>query len=389
MSIIVKKYIKLHLNQNEKKHYVSLYFRCSASLAIWYIMFLFKESWADRILECSGDGKLGYGGDSASFDIFVKNETNFVGIIDMIQVDLEKDFDDEKFDATLRLGDFQIIAKKYNQCLQENIPYFYLIYLSNDKIVLERELAYVNCIFPKKWINYVKVAYEKEGPYYREAERSSPELNWFFWLYFRLHTFDKILEYYNWYKQDGKIPEAVTVEEACRIIEASEPLKVDKEPFYLIKNDLGAIEVRKSILSLRHVLLGRAEDGTYEIKDECGIGVFDFLEEFALGFSPERFLQEHEDADSGEEFYAIHGHIEIICSKDKNFILLNLGKAPYEFEYIERERARYFERTEVEMPLYEFVAKMIYWAALKAKQSPAIYFTQQDDGALVIRENQQ
>ena len=41
------------------------------------------------------------------------------------------------------------------------------------------------------------------------------------------------------------------------------------------------------------------------------------------------------------------------------------------------------------MPLYEFVAKMIYWAALKEKQSPEIYFTQQDDGALVIRENQQ
>ena len=67
MSIIVKKYIKLHLNQNEKKHYVSSYFRCSASLAIWYIMFLFKESWADRILECSGDGKLGLGGDEATF----------------------------------------------------------------------------------------------------------------------------------------------------------------------------------------------------------------------------------------------------------------------------------------------------------------------------------
>ena len=389
MSVIVKKYIKLHFNQNTKRYYVSSYFRCSASLAIWYIMFLFRESWPDKILECSEDGKLGFGGDEATFDIFVKNGTSFVGIIDMIQVDLEKDFDDEKFDATLRSDDFRIIAKKYNQCLQENVPYFYLIYLSNDRIVLEKELADVNCIFPKKWITYVKVAYEKEGPYYREAERSSPELNWFFWLYFRLHTPEKILQYYDKFKNDGKIPEAVTIEEVCRIIEASEPLKVDKEPFYLVRNDAGAIEVRKSILSLRHVLLARSQDGSYGIKDECGIGVFDFLEEFALGFSPERFLQEHEDADSGEEFYAIHGHIEIICSKDKNFILLNLGKAPYEFEYIERERARYFERTEVEMPLYEFVAKMIYWAALKEKQSPEIYFTQQDDGVLVIRENQQ
>ena len=104
-----------------------------------------------------------------------------------------------------------------------------------------------------------------------------------------MHTPEKISQYYNKFKEDGKIPEAVTVEDVCRIIEASEPLKVDKEPFYLIKNEAGAIEVRKSILSLRHVLLERAQDGSYEIKDEYGIGVFDFLEEFALGFSPERF----------------------------------------------------------------------------------------------------
>jgi hypothetical protein len=388
MSIIVKKYIKLHLNQNEKKHYVSPYFRCSASLAIWYIMFLFRESWADRILECSEDGKLGLGGDSASFDIFVKNGTSFVGIIDMIQVDLEKDFDDEKFDATLRLDDFRIIAKKYNQCLQENVPYFYLIYLSNDRIMFARELADLDCIFSKKWINYVKVACEKEDFYYREVERSSPELNWFFWLYFRLHTPEKISQYYNDFKEDGKIPEAVTVEEVCRIIKASEPLKVDKEPFYLIKNEDGAIEVRKSILSLRHVLLERAQDGSYEIKDECGIGVFDFLEEFALGFSPERFLEEYEHAAFSEEIHATHKHIEITYSKQENVIRLKLGKAPYEFEYIERDRDRYFECRLFEMSLYEFVALMMYWRALKEKQSAEIFFTQRDDGALVIREEQ-
>ena len=388
MSIIVKKYIKLHLNQKEKKHYVSPYFRCSASLAIWYIMFLFRESWADRILECSGDGKLGYGGDEATFDIFVKNGTSVVGIIDMIQVDLEKDFDDEKFDATLRLDDFRIIAKKYNQCLQENIPYFYLIYLSNDRIVLERELADLDCIFPKKWINYVKVAYEKEGPYYREAERSSPELNWFFWLYFRLDNYSEILQYYNKFKEDGKIPEAVTVEDVCRIIEASEPLKVDKEPFYLIKNEAGAIEVRKSILSLCHVLLGRTEDGSYGIKDECGIGVFDFLEEFALGFSPERFLEEYQEIQSANEIHATHKHIEISYSKQENVIRLKLGKAPYEFEYIERDQDRYFECRLFEMSLYEFVALMIYWRALKENAAAEIFFTQRDDGALVIRESQ-
>jgi hypothetical protein len=40
------------------------------------------------------------------------------------------------------------------------------------------------------------------------------------------------------------------------------------------------------------------------------------------------------------------------------------------------------------MSLYEFTALMIYWGALKEKAAAEIFFTQRDDGALVIREVQ-
>jgi hypothetical protein len=155
----------------------------------------------------------------------------------------------------------------------------------------------------------------------------------------------------------------------------------------LIKNDASKIDVRKSILSLRHVLLERDHDGSYRIKDECGIGVFDFLEEFAMGFSPEWFLEEYQEIQSVDEIHATHKHIEITYSKQENVIRLKLGKAPYEFEYIERKRDSYFECRLFEMSLYEFVALMMYWRALKENAAAEIFFTQRDDGALVIRES--
>ena len=96
--------------------------------------------------------------------------------------------------------------------------------------------------------------------------------------------------------------------------------------------------------------------------------------------------EEYKHAAFSDEIHAVHKNIEIIYSKQENVIRLKLGKAPYEFEYIERERDRYFESRLFEMSLYEFVALMIYWRALKENSAPEIFFTQRDDGALVIRE---
>ena len=384
MQLLIKKYNKYKLQLNRKKVYVYESSQGNNNPDDWYIIMLCEEMQIDDVIERSQNDRTGCENDSVSLKIVLQNGIKFVEIINMNEVDLDQSFDEYMPHYILRLDDFQTIVKNYKRSLERNLPYFYLISLSNNRVIWQAELTDAHFTFPKKWLEYVKIAYLKDDSCYDKVEKTSPELDWFFGLHFRLNSHDRIFEHYEKYSENR--PKDMSSQDVKEMLEKWERLKTKEDPVYFVKNDAGAIEVRKSILSLRHVLLARSQDGSYGIKDECGIGVFDFLEEFALGFSPERFLQEHEDADSEDEFYAIHGHVEIICSKDKNFILLNLGKAPYEFEYIERDRARYFERTEVEMPLYEFVAKMIYWVALKEKQSPEIYFTQQDDGALVIQE---
>ena len=386
MNIIVKKYIQYKLTWNRQKKYE---FSCSlgsSDIGMSYIITLFHEIDIDTIIKHSQDGNIGYGSESATFDVFIKNGILFVGIINMLQVDLDKDFDDEAFHYVIRLDDFLTIAKKYKNCLERNILYFYLIYLSSDRVVFATELSNPAVLFPQRWLEYGKVAYLKGDYCYDKVLKTSTELRWFFWLYFRLNSHDKIFEHYEKYREE--IPKDLSLEDVKTILQRWDQLKTEEHPVYFVKNDAGKIEVRKSILSLRHVLLERAQDGSYEIKDECGIGVFDFLEEFALGFSPERFLEEYEHAAFSEEIHATHKHIEITYSKQENVIRLKLGKAPYEFEYIERDRDRYFECRLFEMSLYEFVALMMYWRALKENAAAEIYFTQRDDGALVIRESQ-
>jgi hypothetical protein len=388
MNHIIKKQITYDLAANSRSAYDCSSYLAGGSVGIGYIIMLFQEIGVNNILTYSQNGNTGASNDCAAFRIFSKNGIKFVGIIDMLEVDLDKDFDDEAFHYVGRLDDFLTIAKKYKQFLEDNAPHFYLIHLSNDRTILEAELTSDNIRPPIKSLEYCKVAFKKDSACYDKVESTSSEFHWFFWLPFHLNSYEKIYDRYESITYREEIPKDLSPDDVKKMLQTWDQLKTKENPVYFVKNEAGGIEVRKSILSLRHVLLARAQDGSYGIKDECGIGVFDFLEEFALGFSPERFLEEYQQSDFSDEIHAIHKNIEITYSKQENIIRLNLVKAPYEFEYIERDRDRYFECRLFEMSLYEFTALMIYWGALKEKAAAEIFFTQRDDGALVIREVQ-
>ena len=386
MSAVVKKYIKfiLHLDDLTRK-YTYECFQNEIELDLEYITSILFNIETEKLIECANSERYRFL-QTEEFELTL-SEDDEAGIVSIYDQPFNGYCYTEMnyFHYSLKRDDFKDIAINYKLFFENKIAYFYLILLSNNRVVLQKELHDTLFKTPKKWLNYVKIAYEKNDLSYKEVERTSNELDWFFWFYFEPENREKMLEYYDNFKKNGQVPEHISLAEIERIMQESFLIKNQKNPVYFVKNDAGKIEVRKSILSLRHVLLERAQDGSYEIKDECGIGVFDFLEEFALGFSPERFLEEYQEIQSVDEIHATHKHIEITYSKQENVIRLKLGKAPYEFEYIERKRDRYFECRLFEMSLYEFVALMIYWRALKEKATPEIYFTQRDDGALVIK----
>lgn len=388
MSLIIKKYIKCELKVDKHgKRYRKIDFRGECSIDLEYMLSVLFDMDLDGLVDCiSSPTYDGWESELVAFDvegenieisspldttrIFVPEASCYVGL-GSIPYDLKK-------------IDFENIVNNYKLLFDKNVLSFYLILLSNNKVVLQQNLDDNGLKVPTKWLDLAKVAFVKQESLYKTVEITSEDLSSLYSLRFSLNTPQRLFEIHPQITDESKMIPGMSVKDLNHIVKEWNVLKDEDSPVYFIKQEDGSIAVRKSILDLKYIKMALHEPGKYEIVDEYGIEVFDFLEEFVLGFSLEDFLAKNP---SKSAVSCKCGNIDITYSEKENYAFLNLGKVPDKYLYVERDRTRYKEDRSVKMKLDYFRGLVSYWFSLKQKQVPEIYFTQKEDGAIVIRES--
>jgi hypothetical protein len=381
-NMIVKKYIQYNLILTPKKKYTPgmLQGNYCKDLASFDALFDFMT--AEEIIYYFKKDSKGFENNSLRIDVVSEFGIKRAEITNLDLVDFDRYYEP---DYTLSYEHFFAAIQKYTDCMKNNINQFYLIILQNNHVLLQEQLTDNNqLIFPSKWLKYAKVAYVAKNNCYKSIDLSSSEFIWLLNLPFYLNADQPFLQQYEYLKKNELISKDISFEIVSKIIEEWNLLKSEEQPVYFVKEDDGSITVRKTILDLKYVKLEINESGEYHVADEYGIEVFDFLEEFVIGFDPEKWFAEFEHAITGDSGYQVHQNVEILYSIKEHFVLLRLGQAPQEYEYIERDRAQYKENRDVFMPLDDFQNLMQQWLDLKREKTSEIWFRQKDNGSIVI-----
>jgi len=379
--MIIKEYIRYTICLNSKNKYTLSNFIGNYGIGLVYIEVLFDFMTTDEIINYIKNNNCSFENDSVRIETSYKLDKKFLEITYLDEIDCKTDSQPHYI---LKYQNFSEIAYAYKHCIDNNIKYFYLILASNNRIFLQQNLTDNDLKSPSKWLKYIKIVYIKKYSWYGENKTTSSELSGLSMFHFHLNSHDIFLQQYEFFKKNELISKDISFEMISKIIEKWNLLKSEEQPVYFVKEDDGSITVRKTILDLKYVKLEINESGEYHVADEYGIEVFDFLEEFVIGFDPEKWFAEFEHAITEDSGYQVHQNVEILYSIKEHFVLLRLGKAPQEYEYIERDRAQYKEDRDVLMPLDNFQNLMQQWIDLKREKTPEIWFRQKENGSIVI-----
>lgn len=247
MSLVIEKYIAYNLViENEGKRYEKGDFRGNGSIDLYYLWVVLDQMKINDVLFHlqQPDGQ-GYGNDSVSLDVVCEKGVKYIEITYLDIVDWNTDYDCH---YVIRCEDFLDVVKRYQECLNHNVSTVYLVLLQGGKIVLLNQLADNNFILPKKWLEYINIAYIETRSRYERIEITSSSLRWLYSLHFHLGSYKEMFSQYEVLKNNGKIPSSITIDIFREVVDSWKVLKDKKVPeIYFILEDDGSIAVRESL----------------------------------------------------------------------------------------------------------------------------------------------